>query len=421
MTPFRFDPYDARFFADPAPAFARLRDEFPCYRHPDRGFWVLSRFEDVWQALREPEVFCSGRGITLLDEQNAAAPPMMLAMDPPRHGVLRTKVNRAFTPRRTASLEAGIRARTDALLDRLAARGEGDLVADFAVPLPTAVFAELLGVPESQREQFRHWADATCAMSPEPAAMAAGRRAMEELAALFSELAALRRRRPAGDLISDLVAATEARASDTRAETRADIGAGAGDASGPLTQEELIGFCLLLLAAGLETTASLIATGALRLAQHPDQRAWLAAHPEAIPGAVEEMVRFDSPIPGNARTLTRDVERHGETMRAGEKVLLLFAAANRDPRVFPDGDRFDVRRAIERHVAFGHGIHFCLGASLARLEARVAFEALLRRFPDHALATRCEWTQLVPTRAPVSLPMRIRPNDTSRSPGHRIA
>jgi cytochrome P450 len=408
MDPFRFDPYDARFFADPTPAFARLRDEFPCYRHPDRGFWVLSRFEDVWQALREPEVFCSGRGITLLDEQNEAAPPMMLAMDPPRHGVLRTKVNRAFTPRRTASLEAGIRARADALLDGLAARGEGDFVTDFAVPLPTGVFAELLGVPESQREQFRHWADTTCAMSPEPAAMAAGRRAMAELATLFSELAAIRRRRPAGDLISDLVAAT-------------DASAGAPDASGPLSQDELIGFCLLLLAAGLETTASLIATGALRLAQHPDQRAWLAAHPNAIPGAVEEMVRFDSPIPGNARTLTRDVERHGEKLRAGEKVLLLFAAANRDPRVFPDADRFDVRRQIERHVAFGHGIHFCLGAALARLEARIAFETLLRRFPDHELATRCEWTQLVPTRTPVSLPMRIQPNGTSRSLDRRSA
>lgn len=397
MTTFDFDPYDRRFFADPAPAFARLREDFPAYRNPDRGFWVLSRFEDVWQALREPETFCSGRGITLLDEQNEAVPPMMLAMDPPRHGVLRTKVGRAFTPRRIAALEAGIRSRTEALLDVLGERGEGDLVRDFAAPLPTGVFAELLGVPESEHERFRHWADTTCAMSPEPAAMAAGRHAMAELAALFTDLAERRRRAPTDDLISALVAATGPSGPEESA-----------DARGPLSHEELIGFCLLLLAAGLETTASLIATGALRLAQHPDQRAWLAAHPESIPRAVEEMVRFDSPIPGNARTLTRDVERHGEKLRAGDKVLLLFAAANRDPREFPDGDRFDVRREIDRHVAFGHGIHFCLGASLARLETRLAFEALLRRFPDHALATRCDWTQLVPTRSPVSLPIRVR-------------
>lgn len=175
-----------------------------------------------------------------------------------------------------------------------------------------------------------------------------------------------------------------------------------------MSESELTGFCVLLLVAGLETTASLIATGALRLAQHPDQRARLARDPRGIPNAVEEMVRYDSPIPGNARTLTRDIERHGRKMPAGDKVLLLYAAANRDDREFPDGDRFDVGRAIDRHVAFGNGIHFCLGASLARLEARVAFEELLRRFPDHALATQCRWTQIVPTRSPVSLPIRLR-------------
>ena len=143
------------------------------------------------------------------------------------------------------------------------------------------------------------------------------------------------------------------------------------------------------------------------LAQHPDQRARLVADPASIPRAIEEMVRFDSPIPGNARTLTRDIERHGRKISAGEKILLLFAAANRDDREFVDGDRFDVTREIDRHVAFGNGIHFCLGASLARLETRIAFEELLARFPDHALATQCRWTQLVPTRSPVSLPIRV--------------
>lgn len=387
---FAFDPYDARLFDDPQPAFRRLREELPAYHNGERGFWVLSRFEDVWQALRDPGTFSSARGITILDEHNAAAPPMILTMDPPRHGVLRTKVNRGFTPRRIAGLEAWIRDEATMLLDRLEERGGGDLVPDFATALPTAVFAELLGVPASERDAFRRWSDATCAMSPDPAAMAAGKQAIAELTGLFGELAEARRQRPTDDLISALA------------------NAGASDGDEPMTQAELTGFCVLLLVAGLETTASLIATGALRLAQHPDQRARLARDPSGIPDAVEEMVRYDSPIPGNARTLTRDIERHGQKMPAGDKVLLLYAAANRDEREFPDADRFDVGRAIDRHVAFGHGIHFCLGASLARLEARVAFEELLRRFPDHDLATQCRWTQLVPTRSPVSLPIRLR-------------
>ncbi|MFO0690199.1 MAG: cytochrome P450 [Myxococcota bacterium] len=391
---FAFDPYDARLFDDPQPAFRRLRDELPAYHEPERDFWVLSRFEDVWQALRDPATFSSAGGITILDEHNAAAPPMILTMDPPRHGVLRTKVNRGFTPRRIAGLEAWIRDEATALLDRLEARGEGDLVHDFATPLPTAVFAELLGVPASERDAFRRWSDATCAMSPDPTAMAAGKQAIAELTGLFAELADERRRRPTDDLISAL------------AHAGASPGGGADEE--PMTSDELTGFCVLLLVAGLETTASLIATGSLRLAQHPDQRVRLVRDPSAIPNAVEEMVRFDSPIPGNARTLTRDIERHGRKMPAGAKVLLLYAAANRDEREFPGGDRFDVERPIDRHVAFGHGIHFCLGASLARLEARVAFEELLRRFPDHDLATQCRWTQLVPTRSPVSLPIRVR-------------
>lgn len=402
---FAFDPYDARLFDDPQPAFRRLRDELPAYHNAERGFWVLSRFEDVWQALRDPGTFSSARGITILDEHNAAAPPMILTMDPPRHGVLRTKVNRGFTPRRIAGLESWIRDEATALLDHLEARGEGDLVTDFATPLPTAVFAELLGIPESEREAFRRWSEATCAMSPDPAAMAAGKQAIAELTSLFGELAEHRRRRPADDLISALVAAT---APGDAASAALDGSEGAATSEEPMSESELTGFCVLLLVAGLETTASLIATGALRLAQHPDQRARLVRDPRAIPNAVEEMVRYDSPIPGNARTLTRDIERHGRMMPAGDKVLLLYAAANRDEREFPDGDRFDVGRAIDRHVAFGNGIHFCLGASLARLEARVAFEELLRRFPDHALATQCRWTQLVPTRSPVSLPIRLR-------------
>ena len=227
-------------------------------------------------------------------------------------------------------------------------------------------------------------------MSPDPAAMAAGKQAITYLTNLFGALIDERRRRPADDLVSALATASTS----------------AGEE--PMTPDELTGFCVLLLVAGLETTASLIATGAMRLAQHPDQRARLVADPRAIPNAIEEMVRYDSPIPGNARTLTRDVERHGEKLRAGEKVLLLYAAANRDDREFPDGDRFDVGRTIDRHVAFGPGIHFCLGASPARLEALVAFEELLRRFPDHDPATQCRWTEPGPTRSPVSLPIRLR-------------
>lgn len=356
---FVYDPATALFQDGMHEIYRILRDEYPVYVSAD-GTYVLSRFSDVWDAVHNPEAFSSNCA-----EANQLM-PQMIYMDPPRHTALRSLVSRAFTPKRVAQLEPRIRQVTGALLDQMCSRGECDLVHDFAAPLPSTVMADLIGVPEEHREAFRTWTEAFLEVTgPEDITERAG-----NIYRLFGELLAARRRRPTDDLMSALL------------EAQVD--------GRHLTEEELLGFCFLLLIAGNDTTTTLIGNGAELLARHPDQRKDLARSPELIPASIEEMIRVESPTQALPRTATRDVRLHGVTIPGGARVMLVWGAANLDEREFPDAERFDIRRGAPRHLGFGHGIHFCLGAPLARLESRVAFEELLARIPDYRLAATPE-------------------------------
>lgn len=352
---FVYEPGTPRFQQDMHEIYHVLRDEFPVYVTPE-GSYVLSRFADVWDAVHDPETFSSN--CAEADQQM----PSMIYMDPPRHTAMRSLVARAFTPKRVAQLEGRIRQVATALLDDFAPRGSCELAHEFAAPLPSIVMADLIGVPEEHREDFRRWTEAFLEVTgPEDITERAG-----NIYSLFGDLLQQRRRAPADDLMTALI--------DAQVDGE------------KLSEEELVGFCFLLLIAGNDTTTSLIGNGAELLARHPEQRAALVADPSLIPAAVEEMVRLESPTQALPRTAMRDVERHGVTIPGGSRVMLLWGAANLDDREFPDPDTFNIRRAAPRHLGFGHGIHHCLGASLARLESRVAFEELLSRLPDFELA-----------------------------------
>jgi cytochrome P450 family 130 len=352
---FVYDPATEGFQRHMQSVYRTLRDEYPVHVTPD-GAFVLSRFEDVWSAVHDWGSFSSA-GVA----EAAELRPQMIYMDPPDHTSLRSLVSRAFTPKRVADLEPRVRAVADQLLARVVAVGRCDLVHEFASPLPSTIMSDLIGVPDEHREAFQGWIEAFLEVtSPDDIAGRA-----TNIYNLFGSLLAERRALPADDLMSALLAA------------RVD-----GDG---LSDDDLLGFCFLLLVAGNDTTTSLISNGAELLARHQDQRAELAADPSLIPAAVEEMVRIESPTQALSRTAMRDVELHGTMIGAGSRVMLLWGSANLDDREFEDPEVFDIHRQPSRHLGFGHGIHVCLGAALARLEARVAFEELLARVPDYEL------------------------------------
>jgi cytochrome P450 len=293
---------------------------------------------------------------------------MMIGVDPPDHGRLRRLVNRGFTPRRIAALEPRLREIARECVDALAGRGEMDLQRDLAIPFPVTVIAQLLGVETERAEQFKHWSDALAVglggMS-QKWTLEDVRRAFDEMADYIDRTMAERRAQPRDDLITVLVQAEE------------------GDV---LSTSEVMTFVTLLLVAGNETTTNLIGNAMRTLLRHPDQLDAVAREPARIPPMIEEVLRYESPLQGLARTAVRDVEVAGTKLPAGAWVMLLFAAANRDELHFEDPERFDVDRNPQAHLGFGHGVHFCLGASLARLEARIAFEALFERCRDFRLA-----------------------------------
>ena len=385
-----YDPYDAAVQDNPYPIYRALRDDAPVYRNEQRGFWALSRFDDVWDAVHDHDRFSSANGIVIGQESMASAAgdfmPMMIMMDPPRHDDLRKLVARAFTPKRIAAIEASIRSIARELLDSLDDHTAVDLVHDFAAPLPATVIADMLGVPVADRRQFREWSD--CLVEGNPDDPATIERAITGAASLyryFKPMLEDRRTRPGDDLMSALL------------EAQID-----GE---KLSSAELLGFCFLLLVAGNETTTNLISNAAVILHDHPDVRRRIADDPTRLPAAVEEFLRFESPVQGLARTLTADVELHGTRMAEGDKVLLLFASANRDEREFDDPDAFRLGRRTDRALAFGHGIHYCLGASLARLECRVAYEELLGRWPEFELTEGAERLRSGPIRGFAHLPL----------------
>ena len=353
-----YSPFVAEVKEDPYPYYAWLREHHPVYYNDKLGFCVLSRYADVEAAARTTEVFSSAQGIG----PERAPVAMMIAKDPPDHTRLRQLVSKAFTPKMVEQLAPRIQEIVDELLDAALPRGSFDLVQDFASPLPVIMIAEMLGVEPERREEFKRWSDAVIHVTAGGAKygdMDAYMQSWQEFKNYFSQIIEERLRSPRNDLVSALVQAQDER-----------------DA---LTLNEILNFCLLLLVAGNETTTNLITNGALALYTHEEQRQKLRGQPQLIQSAIEEVLRYDGPIQGVFRTTTRDVEVRGTTIAAQSKVLLLWASANRDPEVFPDPDRFDIERTPNEHMAFGRGIHFCLGAPLARLEARIATQTILRR------------------------------------------
>jgi cytochrome P450 len=365
-----YDPSSYELHEDPFPIYRRMQDEAPLYRNAEMGFWALTRFDDVVAGLSDWSSLSSARG-TLIEQIQSGGPPpdMMIFNDPPRHEDLRRLIGRAFTPRRVAELDGTVRSMCEAWLDPMRQAGGGEIVAELAGKLPMAVIAALLGAPAEDNPRLKalsdrllHREDGSMTM-PEDGAVAGA-----ELWAYFSDLIAMRRAQPADDLISALISA--------------EIPTEGGEPQ-RLTDDEMVYFCLLLGVAGNETTAKMIATGVVTLNDFPDERARLASNPDLWPKAVEELLRFDPPSHYQGRVTTTPLERHGQQIPEGSIVLLINGAANRDPRAFPDPDRYIADRSVERHLAFGHGIHFCLGASLARLETRIALEELVKRFPQY--------------------------------------
>jgi cholest-4-en-3-one 26-monooxygenase len=376
MRPAEIDLYNPDVYVRGVPheTFRWLRAEAPMFfqKEPSgRGYWALTRYEDVLAVARDPARFSSARGTNLQDYE----PPdldlirlLMVNMDPPQQTKFRRIVSDGFTPRMVALLEPRVRAVVRELLDRVAPLGEVDFVSAIAAELPLIVFAELLGVPQADRYKLFDWTNRLIGFDDPDfqTSFEDGRVAAAEIWQYASQLAETRRAHPGPDLVSVL---QHAEVDGAR-----------------LTEGELDAFFLLLAVGGNETTRNLISGGMLALLDHPDERARLAASPELVPSAVEEMLRWVTPVIYMRRTATIDTRIRGGEVRAGEKIVLYLASANRDEAVFAAPQRFDVGRAPNPHLAFGGGPHFCLGASLARLEVRVMFEELLRRLPDLALA-----------------------------------
>jgi cytochrome P450 len=347
-------------------------------------FWAISRFQDVEAALRDWQVFSSARGITL--DGFSGFKPMIILMDPPRQAVLRRVLQKAFTAKRILDQDNLIRRTARALLDAISPEYEVELVSTFTGPFPIMVIAEMLGVDPSDQDLFKAWSNgimATAAGDYESLLRNYG-----HIFDYFRGVIAARRTSPRDDLVTALV----------HAEVDGH----------KLSEDEILGFCALLLIAGNETTTNLLGNAATVLADHPGARAEIVANFSLIPGAIEEVLRFEGPVPTLTRTTTADIEMHGHTISAGEKVLLLLAAANRDPRVFDDADRFDIHRRGPKHIGFGTGVHYCMGANLARLEAKVALEELLWRFPNYSLASETlSYFNTPSIHGPKALPVRL--------------
>jgi cytochrome P450 len=369
-----FNPMDPEFLADPYPTYHRLREEDPVHHSP-MDFWVLTRYEDVAAVLRDPRFIKEPLVSMVAARFGVSVPPgvglSMLDRDPPDHTRLRSLVSKAFTPRVVEGLRPRIQKMVDDVITRAEAVGTMDLIEEFAYPIPVNVICEMLGVPVDDHERFKGWSlDIARGLdsvwlpleSEIPKRSGAARHAIGDY---MRGLIAERRASPRGDLLSALIAAEEA-----------------GD---KLSEDELIATCILLLIAGHETTVNLIGNGTLALLRHPEELRRLRETPGLITSAVEELLRYDGPVQRTARITSTEVTIGGRTIPKGEMVMPFIGAADRDPSQFPDPDRLDLGRADNRHIAFGWGIHFCLGAPLARVEGQIAIDTLVRRLPGLAL------------------------------------
>ncbi len=386
------------FRVDPYPIYDLLRQYAPVVFRDELNMWVVSRYADVTAILRDRRF---GRTIDhVLTREQRGVPPKpqhrrafdmlsensMFDKEPPDHTRLRGLVHKAFTPRRVENLREAVQSTADMLLDEVQSKGSMDVLADFAVPLPVTVIAELLGVPEEERGLLRNWSQTIVAMY-ELAPTAEQERAAIQAATEFTEylhkLAAQRRQQPKDDLMTALVEAEEA-----------------GDR---LSEDELIATCILLLNAGHEATVNVIGNGLYALFRNPDQLQLLQENPSLNTSAVEELLRYDTPVQLFRRFALEDVPFGDVTFRQGQEIALLFGSANRDPERFPNPDAVDISRSENPHIAFSLGVHYCLGAPLARMELQIAFATLMRRFPDLALAQEPQYRDSVVIRGLESL------------------
>lgn len=388
-----YDPTDWETQIAPYETYEWLRENAPVYHNEKMNFWALSRFEDVWDAHADFDTFSSAWGQTL--EKTVMPLPMMISMDPPKHTRVRQLVSKAFTPRRVAELEPTVREITRARLEGLEPGDQIDLFEQLASSMPMDVISTMLGVPPEDRDEVRRLTNTL--MHRESGSLdipEIARQASIQIFQYFTGFIKERQARPQDDLMSALIDA-ELRDVDSGEMTR-------------LSLDELLGFCLLLGSAGHETTARLICNSAVTLFQNPDQRAELAADPSLMPGAVEELLRFDPPSQVQGRWTTKSWTRHGVTIPEDVRVLLITGAAHRDERQFENPNRFDIHRQLDRTVHFGQGHHFCLGKSLARQECRVAFEEILSRFPNYAIdENNLEWAHNNNVRGYGKVPMRL--------------
>jgi cytochrome P450 len=388
---------DVDFFApevraDPWPFYARLREADPVHRRPD-GDWILTRYADCQGVLADPRCSSNPAHESRPSEGSPARQAgsnLLLFLDPPDHTRLRRLVSKAFTPRRVEELRPRIAELVDALLDEVDGEPTFNLLEALAFPLPVIVICELMGVPAEDRDSLKEWSTAASRLldpDVEGETLELGLLAGMGLAGYFDALFEERRRQPQDDLVSGLVAAEEE-----------------GDR---LSADELRAITVLLFIAGHETTMNLIGNGTYALLQHPDQLALVRDDPEMARSAIEELLRYDGPVHVTARVPTEDIDVGGTPIAAGERMVVALGAANRDPAQYPDPDRLDVTREDNRHLTFSHGIHFCLGASLARVEGQVAIPRLLQRFPDLALAAEPSYREHLVLRGLTELQVAI--------------
>jgi cytochrome P450 len=400
----RFEPFDPAIFDDPYPVYAQLRSEAPLHRGPSHQFWTLSRFADIKAALGDHETFSSdamrgGIGITpaetgqtpLSAESHEFPAGNLILMDPPRHTAFRKVITPRFLQKSMRGLKPVVQEVVHGLIDEFCEEGSVDLVDRFASAVPALVFADVLGIPRSRGRDFQKWAAVLTTVPTTQKAGAEHKQAVESVRDLFRELLAFKRANPADDLLTDMALET-----------------GPGKT---YSEVDFIGMAVSMMIAGNDTTANLLASALYLLAKHPAQREALVVEPSLIESAVEECLRFEPPVHGLARVLTRDVELHGQRLEAGEKILLLYASGNRDERVFEDPERFDIRRKIDMHLSFGYGIHFCVGLRLGRLEMQIALRSFLERIPEYRVPLDdIHWTHIFSTRQMGALPIFFEPS-----------
>ena len=386
MVAVQFNPLLPEVRANPYPLYHQLREEEPVHWSELMEAWVLTRYDDVSALLKDSRFSADRRkannrfaqeAVKRMQEEGGplANATTMLGADPPEHTRLRGLVSKAFTPRVVEAMRPHIQEIVDSLLDDVQENGHMDIIGDLAYPLPVIVIAEMLGVPPADRDDFKRWSDdivATLGPLAAPEVIEQARISIQEMADYFSAVIAERRREPREDLLSGLIAAEE----------RGEV----------LSEEELLATCILLLAAGNETTTNLIGNGMLALLRHPEQLEKLRDQPSLTESAIEEFLRYDGPVQSTARVATEQLEIRGKTIEEAQLVIALLGAANHDPEQFPNPDELDIARQPNQHIAFGQGIHFCIGSALARMEGQIAFETLLRRMPNPRLESEeIEW------------------------------